>query len=224
MTTTTGPASVGTVPSSFSDRTRTLLAGGAVAGPLFVTVVVLQELTRTGFDPVRHPLSLLSLGDLGWIQITNFVLCGALVVASAFGLRRLLHPGRGGTWAPILVGVYGIGLVWGGVFVADAAYGFPPGTPDGMPTSMSWHGILHAIAPAVAGIAVGAALLVFARRYAGLGRKGWTAYCVATAVLNLALTWTSFPAADYRLMLAGGAIAWIGVSVVTAHQMTSRGA
>lgn len=204
-----------------NSQTRKLLAAGVTAGPLFVAVVVAQALTRPGFDPKRHPLSLLSLGDLGWIQITNFVACGVLALVSAFGLRRVLHPGPAGTWAPPLVGVYGAGLIWGGVFVADPAFGFPPGTADG-PGSMSWHGILHAFAPVAAGLAVVAALLVLARRYARLGRPSWVAYCVITVVLNLVLTWASFPAGDFRLMLAGGALAWIGLSVVTAHQLTGR--
>jgi hypothetical protein len=233
-TTSVGPATTSVGPDTNSvgpdtaapatatpdtDRhTRTLLTAGVLAGPLFVTVVVLQELTRDGFDPKRHPLSLLSLGDLGWIQITNFVVCGALALASAFGLRRVMRNGRGGTWVPILVGAYGIGLIWGGVFLADPAFGFPVGTPVGMPSSMSWHGILHAIAPTVAGIAVGTACVIFARRYAGLGQRGWAWYCGATAVVSLALTWSSFPAGDYRLMLAGGAVSWIGLSVMTAHE------
>ena len=55
-----------------------LLACGAVAGPLFIVVGLTQALTRAGFDPVKHPLSLLSVGDLGWIQITNFVVTGLL--------------------------------------------------------------------------------------------------------------------------------------------------
>jgi hypothetical protein len=44
--------------------TRALLACGVVAGPLVVAVAVLQALTRQGFDPSRHPLSLLRLGAL----------------------------------------------------------------------------------------------------------------------------------------------------------------
>lgn len=217
--TATSRATVATAAPA-TNGTRALLTAGAVAGPLFIAVVVIQELTRTGFDAKRHPLSLLSLGDLGYVQIANFVLCGALALASAFGLRRVLHPGRAGTWAPILVGAYGTGLIWGGVFVADPAFGFPPGTPDGNPASMSWHGILHAIAPTIAGVAVIAVCFVFARRYAGLGRRGWAAYCVATAVLDIVLTAASFPLADYRLMLAGGALAWVAIAVVTAHQLT----
>jgi hypothetical protein len=83
--------------ASTTRRTRALLACGVVAGPLFLVVALLQALTRDGFDLGRHPLSLLSLGELGWIQIANFVVAGLLSVASAVGMRRVLHPGRGGT-------------------------------------------------------------------------------------------------------------------------------
>ena len=38
--------------------------------------------------------------DLGWIQITTFVVTGLLWVAFAVGMRRVRHPGRGGTWGP----------------------------------------------------------------------------------------------------------------------------
>jgi len=77
-------------------------------------------LTRPGFDIRRHAVSQLSLGDLGWVQITNFILSGLLVIACAVGMRRALHEGRAGTWGPLLVGAYGLGLVAAGVFVADA--------------------------------------------------------------------------------------------------------
>jgi len=176
-----GPSSA-TTPTG----TRALLACGVVAGPLFVAVGLLQMLTRDGFDPTRHPLSLLSLGELGWVQIANFVVAGLLFAASAVGMRRVLHPGRAGTWGPLLVGVYGLGLIMGGVLVADPALGFPPGTPDGIPDQMSWHGTLHAVAPVLASLALIAACLVFARRFAGLRRRGWAAFCVAVAVIDLA--------------------------------------
>lgn len=83
-----------------SHQTARLLTAGIVAGPLFLALWVLQAFIRDGFDPGRHPISLLSLGHLGWIQIANFVVTGALFVACAVGLRRVLHPGPGGTWDP----------------------------------------------------------------------------------------------------------------------------
>jgi len=200
-------------------RTRALLGAGTLAAPLFVVTVVAQELTRAGFDPKKHPLSLLSTGDLGWIQITTFVIAGLLAFAGAVGLRRVLRPGRAEKWGPILIGAYGIALIWGGVFVADPAFGYPIGTPEGAPPSMTWHGALHGIAPAAASVALLIACVVFARRFAAERRFGWARYSIGTGVVGLALTIASFPAADYRLMFVGGALIWLWASAVCADRL-----
>jgi hypothetical membrane protein len=76
--------------------TRTLLACGIAAGPLFMLVALVQAFTRPGFDITRHVASLLSDGGIGWIQITSFVLTGLLTIACAVGMRRALPTGRGG--------------------------------------------------------------------------------------------------------------------------------
>src|SRR2546421_4133245 len=109
--------------------TAALLLCGAVAGPVYLVVGLAQALTRPGFDLTRHDLSLLANGDLGWIQVANLVVSGLLVVAGAVGMRRAVRSGRAALWGPLLVGVYGLGLVGAGFFVADPAPGFPPGTP-----------------------------------------------------------------------------------------------
>jgi len=82
--------------------TENLLRCGIAAGPLYVIVGLAQVATREGFDVRRHALSLLSNGDLGWIQILNFLASGFLVIAGAKGLRKVLRGSRGGTWAPLL--------------------------------------------------------------------------------------------------------------------------
>ena len=45
--------------------TKTLLACGAIAGLLFVLVFLLEGATRANYDPLRHPVSSLALGDYG---------------------------------------------------------------------------------------------------------------------------------------------------------------
>ena len=209
-------------PATTTNRTRALLACGVVAGPLFIAVALLQALTRDGFDLGRHPLSLLSLGELGWIQIANFVVAGLLTVASAVGLRRMLQPGRGRRWGPRLVGVYGVGLIGGGVFLADAGAGFPPGAPAGAPEQLSWHGILHAIAPVLAFLSLIMACFVLARRFAGLGQRGWATYCVATGVALLGLM--AWPDRDTVLVQLAVAIVlgWSWLSVLAARLLTGR--
>ncbi|OXM67721.1 DUF998 domain-containing protein [Amycolatopsis vastitatis] len=134
--TTTALSPTRALPTS---ATRSLLACGILAGPLYVGTGLVQGLTRAGFDLTRHPASVLANGDLGWIQITNFVLTGLLTLAAAAGIRRVL-PGR---WGPRLLAGYGVSLLCAGVFRADPQDGFPLGTPAGPPSSVSWHGTLH---------------------------------------------------------------------------------
>jgi hypothetical protein len=192
-----------TSPTPPAAPPRALLTCGIVAGPVFVIVMAVQALTRNGFDISRHPISLLSLGSLGWIQIVNFIIGGLLSLAFAVGLRRALHPGPAGTWAPPLVGVYGVGLIAGGIFVPDPALGFPPGTPAGIPEQLSWHGMLHAFAPPIAFPALVLACLVFVRRFAILRRWAWATYSGATAVTALALVaWPGEEGLSLRLAVA----------------------
>jgi hypothetical protein len=160
--------------------TRSLLGYGIIAGPLYVLVSLAQALTRDGFDLTRHEWSLLANGRLGWIQGANLLLTGAMVLALAVGLGRLL-----GGWAPRLVALYGLGLVGAGVFRADPALGFPPGTPDGL-GPVTWHGVLHLGCAGVGFLGLVAAALVLARRFARDGERGWARFCVVTGVAFLA--------------------------------------
>jgi hypothetical protein len=185
MTTNIAPVDVGAelpIAAAEARRTRMLLGGGAAAGPIFIAAALIQAATRTGFDAVKHPLSLLSLGELGWIQITNFVLAGLLFLATAVGLRRALDPGPTSLWGPRLIGAFGVALIGGGVFVADPGLGFPPGTPQGVPDELSWHGAVHAAAPVVGFLALSLACFVFARRSLRLGERGWAGWSIFTGI------------------------------------------
>jgi hypothetical protein len=166
--------------------TRALLACGVVAGPLFMVVGLVQAFTRPGFDLRRHALSMLSLGDLGWIQVTNFVLTGLFVLGLAVGMRRVLHPGAAGTWGPPLMAAYGVGYIVAGIFHIDPALGFPPGAPESF-TGFSWHATLHFVGFTVALIGLIAACFVFVRRFAGRGERGWAAYSAATGAVAFVL-------------------------------------
>jgi hypothetical protein len=185
---------------------RELLACGIIAGPLFVVASLVQAFTRTGFDLGRHPISLLSLGSLGWVQIANFVVSGVLYVAGAVGLREALRPGRGSTWAPRLVAITGVGLIVAGVFTADAGAGFPPGAPVGAPT-MSWHGLLHEVGFVLSFGGAIAACGVFARRYSALGRRGWAVAAVTTVVAVVVIVgWPDLNTLSVRLVIATAAL------------------
>ena len=187
-------------------RTRALLAGGAVAGPMFMVVSLGQALTRPGFDLRRQVISMLTLGDLGWIQIANFLLTGLLAVGLAVGIRRALHPGRAGTAVPLLIGAYGIGLIGAGLFHPDPAFGFPAGASEGAPVATTWHAMVHNLAFFVAFVGLIAACFVLARRDVGLGQRGWAVYCVATGLSAPVL----IVLASTGVIAAGVALAGLG--------------
>ncbi|MER6621945.1 MULTISPECIES: DUF998 domain-containing protein [unclassified Streptomyces] len=171
MTQTISPPT--TVSDPARPATRTLLAVATAAGPLFLGAGLLQGLTRDGFDFTRNALSQLSLGDLGWIQITSFLLTGALVIAGAVGMRQALRDAPGGTWAPRLVGVFGVSFLFAGAFTADPAAGFPAGTPEDHVASLSAHGAVHMFSGMVGYLALCAAFFVLARHFAAQNRRGW---------------------------------------------------
>ncbi len=196
---------------STSRATRTLLACGVAAGPIFVLVGLVEAFTREGFDLTRHSLSLLANGDLGWIHIIMMVVTGLLTIAGAIGLRQALQHGRGRIWGPILVGVYGASLIAAGFLTADPALGFPPGTPAGPPVTLSWHGIGHFVAGGIGFLCLIAGCMVFARRFASQGERGWAAYSVATGIIFLA---------GFVGIASGNQVAWLnlafGVAVLIA--------
>lgn len=162
--------------------TKALLWGGLVAGPIYIVVALGQALTRPGFDLLRHDVSLLSNGELGWIQVANFWLCGLLVLAAAVGLWQVLKTGTGKLWGPLLVGVYGLGLIGAGIFKADPMAGFPPGTPETM-TTISTAGLMHFVCGAIGFLSLIAGCFVFARRFANAGERNWAIYSVATGII-----------------------------------------
>ena len=167
-------------------RTKALLAGGVLAGPLFTLGWAVEGATRPGYDPLRHPVSSLELGDFGWTQRANFLVAGGLTLASAVGLRRALPPPGGSTWGPLLVGAHAIGLLGAGIFVTDPVSGYPPGTPGRLQGYGSVHAALHDLFSVGTFVGLPAACLVFARHFAGRGQRGWAVYSAATGLVFLA--------------------------------------
>jgi hypothetical protein len=201
-----------------------LLLCGVVAGPLYVLAGAIQMLVRAGFDPTRHALSLMSNGDLGWVQIANFLVTGILVIACSLGMRQLLHPGRGGTLGPILVGLYGLGLIGAGIFVADPALGFPPGTPEGPPAVVTRAGMLHFVSGGVGFLGLIGACFVFARRFAAWQQRGWAVYSMATGLIFF-VAFLGIASGSKKSWLivaftAAVVLAWSWLSLVSARLMT----
>jgi hypothetical protein len=203
--------------------TRMRLACGMAAGPLFVVVALAQVLTRPGFDLTRQALSLLTLGSLGWIQSTNFILTGGLTIAGATALRRVLRSGPGSRWAPMLLGAVGIGLAAGGLFHPDPSGGFPPGTPANLSAVRSWHGIVHMVSGSVAFLSLIAVCFVLARRFARYGQRRW-AICSsgAGAICAIGVASGGAPLGTLTLFI-GVSIALIWVALAQALLIAELG-
>jgi hypothetical protein len=166
-------------------NTRTLLAGGVLAGPLYLVVGVAQGLLRDGFDFGRHPLSVLARGTGGWIQIANFVVTGLMVIGAAVGLRRVLGtPSRAMNW---FLGAFGASMLVASIFRADAMDGFPVGTPKGPPTTISTTGLVHFAAGGIGFVALAISALLAWRVLAKRGEPGlaWLSLaCGAIVILG----------------------------------------
>ncbi|GAB3056081.1 hypothetical protein GCM10027053_16540 [Intrasporangium mesophilum] len=204
--------------------TRSLLGWGAVAGAFYVATSVVQGLTRDGFDFTRHQWSLLENGDLGWLQVANFVLTGIMIVAFAVGLRRALAGGPGVRWAPRLVATFGVCLVAAGIFRADPALGFPAGTPDGVGT-VTTHGILHFAAAGVGFSAIAAACFVVARRLTSDGERGLAVFSRVTGVVFiggfLCVASGAGSVAANLLFTAAVVLVFAWIAVIAVHEYRS---
>ena len=165
-------------------KTKTLLVCGVIAGPLFVAAFLIEGATRTGYDPLRHPVSSLAFGDWGWTQRANFLITGLLTLAFAVGLRRVLRPLGGPTGGTLMVGAYAIGLLGAGVFVTDPMNGYPPGTPDRR-LHYSVHGVLHDLFSTLVFLGLPVACFVFGRWFAARGERGWGTYSLVTGTVFL---------------------------------------
>jgi hypothetical membrane protein len=160
---------------------RLLLAGGAIGPLLFIVVFLIEGATRPHYSVWQDAVSALSLGEGGWMQSTNFIVCGALVLGFAIGLRRVLRTGRGSTWGPILLGIVGLSMIGAGIFVTDPGLGYPH---EASTITLTVHGTIHSLISLFAFISLPAACFVLARRDAAdRASRGWAWYSVATGLL-----------------------------------------
>lgn len=152
--------------------TQLLLTCGVVGPLLFITVFLIEGALRPGYRPWRHFVSLLALGDRGWIQVANFLVCGSLVLAFALGITRVLDS----VALPVLFALFGAGLIASGLAPTDPALGYPLGSVA--PASPSRAANIHNLAGAFVFLSLIVASFVVAARTAG----AWRIYSIATGI------------------------------------------
>jgi hypothetical membrane protein len=183
--------------------TEPLLWCGLVGAPLFVLVVIVDGATRPGYDVARLPISLLSLGERGWIQVANFLVTGVLFVLFAVGLSRTVdRADRAAVVGSLLLAVFGIGLIAAGLFSADPGGGYPPGEQQ----TASQSGTLHDVASLVVFVSLPLAATAMSRYFVHVGDQRWAAYSAVTAVavgVGFALMIVAFNASTPLTSVAG---------------------
>lgn len=98
----------------------------------------------------------------------------------SIGLRRVLPTGRGATWGPILLGIFGLSFIGFGIFVTDPLLGYPPGASS----SPTVQGTVHNLFGQLQFISLIAACFVLGRLNASdPTERGWARYSVAAGLL-----------------------------------------
>ncbi len=161
--------------------TKALLLCGAIACPLFILVFLIEGATRSAYNPLRHAVSSLSIGNQGWMQVTNFVVTGLLLLAFTIGLRRKLQSTSKGTRGTVLIGLVAIGLIGAGVFTTDPLFGYPEDKPLVM-AQYTIHGHLHDLFSMLVFVCLPSACFVFRRRFITTGERGWAIYSTISGI------------------------------------------
>lgn len=196
---------------------RLMLHAGIAAALLFFIVPTILIYTRAGFDIERHAISMLSLGEGGWVMKTVFIASGLLVLSCAYGLYTELSRAPGGIAASLLVAAYGAGLILAGIFDAPEGLGFPPGTPMDQQPEMTTAAILHSIAFMIAFGGLILSCFAFAYHFWQTEQAVWAAISVAAGIampvlIGLGMSMTVAPGiAFYWAAMLG----WLWLAGVT---------
>lgn len=136
---------------------------------LFVSVFTVLGWLDPGYSWTGMFVSELSLGPHGWVQILNFVLTGALVLAFGRGLAAHFSTGAASRAGPVLVQGIGASLMASGPFTTD---------PSAMFDQTSAQGVVHGIFGALVFTFAPITCFVFYRRFrsdpAWRTLAGWT--------------------------------------------------
>jgi hypothetical protein len=144
-----------------------------MAGPLFGISAGLNGALRPGYDPWRHPISSLALGERGWIQKTTFVAVGALGLAGAAGLRS-----SGPRWGTLALATWSAALVGAGLFDTDPVNGYPPDASPRSNGDTSPADTLHEVFSLAAFVALASAAASYAVHF---GRRRNVPWFLASA-------------------------------------------
>lgn len=165
----------------FNIKTKQLLISGIIACPLFTLSWLIAGATREGYSWMRHPISSLSIGNLGWTQTTTFLVVGALLFGFAIALMRILKSQGNSVWGARIIALCAIGLIGAGLFVTDPLSGYPLGLHT-LRENRSLSGVLHDSFSAFLFIGYPIAAYKFARIFMKKKETGWAIYTIVSGI------------------------------------------
>ncbi|WKA59281.1 DUF998 domain-containing protein [Planococcus shenhongbingii] len=165
----------------FYISTKKLLTAGLMAGPLFTLSWLIDGASREGYNPLRHPVSSLSIGSNGWIQAATFLIVGILLLGFSLALIRILRSQGVSVGGPRLLALCAIGLIGAGLFVCDPLSGYPSGLHTAR-SDRSISGILHDMFSAFLFIGYPIAAFKFYKIFVQKKESAWANYTKFSAL------------------------------------------
>jgi hypothetical membrane protein len=150
---------------------------GILGSAMFVTVFAIEGALRPGYRPLSTYVSALSIGPRGWVQITNFIVSGTLLLVFARGLAIKFKKEKTSQASAVLVAIIASGILFSGPFVMD-----PMDTP---PAQASVHGLVHSILGGIVFLLMPISCMVLYRRLRS--ESGWQSFSKWTLAMGILL-------------------------------------
>ena len=148
---------------------------GILAPAIFVGVFTVEGALRSGYDPLKMYISALSLGNRGWIQISNFLILGSLLFIFTLGLSKEFQTGKASRGGIITLYVISALFFISGPFVMD-----PTETPA---DQMSVHGLIHGLSGGIVFTIMPIIIFIFLRRF--VSDTNWQSFRRWTLILGI---------------------------------------
>jgi hypothetical protein len=159
----------------FQNQFRKLSAWAGILAPLiFVSVFTVEGVLRNGYDPMSMYISALSLGNRGWIQISNFIVLGLLLFIFTLGLSKEFQTGKASRGGVITFYIISLLFFISGPFVMD-----PAETPA---DQMSVHGLIHGVSGGIVFLLMPIIIVIFLRRFSS--DSNWQSFRWWTLILG----------------------------------------
>jgi hypothetical protein len=136
---------------------QTTIWAGIISPILFVGIFTIEGVLRSGYSPLKMYISALSLGDRGWIQITNFMVFGILLLIFTLKISAEFPTGIASRGGLALMRILALLFIISGPFVMD-----PMGTPS---LQMSIHGTIHGLAGGIVFLLFPIICIIYFRRF-----------------------------------------------------------